>query len=511
MVLADLGRQIQRAISHLASAPAIDEQTFDAVLKDICKALLDSDVNVKLVQGLREGVRKAVNLHQLPDGVNKRRLIQRSVFDELCKLVDPGVEPFKLVKGKCNVVMFVGLQGSGKTTSCTKYAFHYLRKGWKVGIVCADTFRAGAFDQLKQNASKAKIPFYGSYTEADPVAIAREGVRKFTQEHFELIIIDTSGRHRQEAELFDEMRQISLATVPTGTIMVMDAAIGQAAEAQASAFASTVPIGAIILTKMDGHAKGGGALSGVAVSRSPIIFIGTGEHIHDFEPFNAHSFVNKMLGFGDVAGIVETVKQMNLDENSDFAKKIEKGIFTLREMQQQFSMIMQMGPISKVMSMLPGLSSDMFKGNDQEVTRRMRRFMAIMDSMTEGELDSDGKCILTQRTRIQRISRGSGTFAEEVEELLAQYKKFAQLVKGMGGKNGLLEGLASAGAGSSAASAASGDRNMSKMQQQLSKFISPDMMKQLGGVSGISSLMRQFEAGAGAGGKPEAPTKGKKK
>lgn len=156
-----------------------------------------------------------------------------------------------------------------------------------------------------------------------------------------------------------------------------------------------------------------------------------------------------------------------MDENSDFAKKIEKGIFTLREMQQQFSMIMEMGPISKVMSMLPGLSSDMFKGNDQEVTRRMRRCMAIMDSMTEGELDSDGKCILAQKTRIQRISLGSGTFAEEVEELLAQYKKFAQLVKRMGGKNGLLEGLASAGAGSSAASGASSDRNMSKMQQQL--------------------------------------------
>ena len=472
------------------------------ILQDICKALLDSDVNIKLVDGLRENVRKSVNLAEVAEGINKLRLIQKTVFDELCKLVDPGVEPFKPTKGKPNVVMFVGLQGSGKTTSfsCTKYAFHYMKKGWKVGLVCADTFRAGAFDQLKQNAAKAKIPFFGSYTEADPVHIAREGVEKFKNERFELIIVDTSGRHKQESELIEEMKEIFQATRPDNVIFVMDASIGQAAESQASAFHSSIDIGSIIVTKMDGHAKGGGALSGVAVTRSPIVFIGTGEHIYDLEPFNVHSFVNKMLGYGDISGMVETVKDLNLDENSEFAKKIEKGIFTLREMQEQFQMILQLGPLSKVMSMLPELNSEMFRGSDQDVSRKMKRCMAILDSMTEEELNSDGKIFSSHDSRVLRVALGSGTFPLEVHDLLSQYKKFAHIFKNMGGKSGLFGrgglGASLGGAGASAhgrGSAVPTERTLNQMTQQLSKFVPPDMLRQMGGAAGLGNFMRQFE------------------
>ena len=202
-------------------------------------------------------------------------------------------------------------QGSGKTTSCTKLAYYYQRKGWKTCLVCADTFRAGAFDQLKQNATKAKIPYYGSYTESDPVQVAGEGVAKFKKEGFEIIIVDTSGRHKQESALFEEMDQISEVVIPDHVIFVMDGAIGQAADAQARAFKETyvvffenlnfsIQIGSIIITKMDGHAKGGGAISAVAATGSPILFIGTGEHIHDLEPFNARSFIGKMLGMSSI-------------------------------------------------------------------------------------------------------------------------------------------------------------------------------------------------------------------
>ena len=156
---------------------------------------------------------------------------------------------------------FVGLQGSGKTTSCTKLALYYLKRGFKVGLVCADTFRAGAFDQLKQNASKAGIPFYGSYTESDPVSIAASGVESFKSGKFDVIIVDTSGRHRAETELFREMVEIAEATKPDQTIMVVDASIGQAAEAQAKAFKEAADFGGIFVTKLDGHAKGGGAIS----------------------------------------------------------------------------------------------------------------------------------------------------------------------------------------------------------------------------------------------------------
>ena len=169
-------------------------------------------------------------------GLNKRRMIQQAVFQELVKLVDPGVKPHTPKRGKANVIMFVGLQGSGKTTTCTKLAWYYQKKGWKACLVCADTFRAGAYDQLKQNATKARIPFYGSYTEADPVVIAKDGVDMFKDEGFEIIIVDTSGRHYQEDALFEEMLAVSNAVSPDNIVFVMDATIGQACEAQASAF-----------------------------------------------------------------------------------------------------------------------------------------------------------------------------------------------------------------------------------------------------------------------------------
>jgi signal recognition particle subunit SRP54 len=183
------------------------------------------------------------------------------VFDELCNMLDSGKEPYRPKKGRPNVFMFVGLQGSGKTTTCTKMAYYYQKKGWKAGLVCADTFRAGAFDQLRQNAAKVKVPFYGSYTETDPVQIAREGVEKFKSEKFEIIIVDTSGRHKQEKALFDEMQQVYDVLQPNEAIFVLDGAIGQAAKDQAIAFRATVDVGSVIVTKLDGHAKGGGALS----------------------------------------------------------------------------------------------------------------------------------------------------------------------------------------------------------------------------------------------------------
>ena len=231
------------------------------MLKEICSALLEADVNVRLVSELRKNIKQKITFKDSVSSVNRRRYIQMTVFDELCKLVDAQTEAFKPKKGKSNVILFVGLQGSGKTTSCTKLALHYQRRGFKTCLVCADTFRAGAFDQLKQNATKAKIPFFGSYTETDPAKVALEGVTKFKKARFEVIIVDTSGRHRQEQDLFEEMTQISNAVRPDETIMVLDATIGQAAEAQSKAFKESANFGSIILTKMDGHAKGGGAIS----------------------------------------------------------------------------------------------------------------------------------------------------------------------------------------------------------------------------------------------------------
>ncbi|KVI06046.1 AAA+ ATPase domain-containing protein [Cynara cardunculus var. scolymus] len=257
MVLAELGGSISRALQQMSNATIIDEKVLNDCLNEITRALLQSDVQFKLVRDMQTNIKKIVNLDDLAAGHNKRKIIQQAIFNELCKMLDPGKPSFAPKKGKTSIVMFVGLQGSGKTTTCTKYAYYHQKKGWKPALVCADTFRAGAFDQLKQNATKAKIPFYGSYMESDPVKIAVEGVERFKEENCDLIIVDTSGRHKQEAALFEEMRQVSEATVPS------------TAFDQAQAFKQSVAVGAVIVTKMDGHAKGGGALSAVKWSFYP--------------------------------------------------------------------------------------------------------------------------------------------------------------------------------------------------------------------------------------------------
>merc|ERR1719491_177667 len=245
-------------------------------------------------------------------------MVQRVVVDELTSMLAPASggektktnKPYNMKRGKPNVILFVGLQGAGKTTSIAKYAHYYQRRGWKTAMVCADTFRAGAFDQLKQNATKLRVPFYGSYTEADPVVIAEEGVEQFVSEKYEIIIVDTSGRHKQEGALFEEMQEISAAIRPDNTVFVMDATQGQAVYDQALGFREAVDVGSVIVTKLDGHAKGGGALSAVSATESPIIFLGSGEM------FDAKSFVSKLLGFGDAGGIIEEMKQMRGSDSS---------------------------------------------------------------------------------------------------------------------------------------------------------------------------------------------------
>lgn len=491
MVLADLGRKITNALRSLNNATIINKEVLDSMLKEICTALLEADVNIKLVKQLRENVRSVIDFDEMAAGLNKRRMIQSAVFKELIKLVDPGVKAWQPSKGKPNVIMFVGLQGSGKTTTCTKLAYHYLRKGWKTCLVCADTFRAGAFDQLKQNATKARIPFYGSYTEIDPVVIAQEGVEKFKNEGFEIIIVDTSGRHKQEDSLFEEMLQVSNATNPDNIIFVMDASIGQACESQARAFKEKVDVGAVIVTKLDGHAKGGGALSAVAATQSPIIFIGTGEHIDDFEPFKVKPFVSKLLGMGDIEGLIDKVNELKLDDNEELIEKLKHGEFTLRDMYEQFQNIMKMGPFSQIMGMIPGFSSDfMTKGNEQESMARLKKLMTIMDSMNDRELDhrEGAKLFSRQPGRITRVARGSGVATRDVQELLSQYTKFAAMVKKMGGIKGLFKG------GDIAKNVNSVQIN--KLNQQMAKMMDPRVLQQMGGISGLQSMMRQLQGAA---------------
>lgn len=360
MVLAELGGKLRESLRKIqSSSSGIDTAALNTLLSEISRALIESDVNVSLVMKMREKIKErvgdAVKKHEEGNNssantnINVTKVVQKAVVEELTSLLTPEqAKTYKMKRNKPNVILFVGLQGAGKTTSIAKFANFYQRKGWKTAMVCADTFRAGAFDQLKQNATKLRIPFYGSYTEADPVVIAEEGVEQFASEGYEVIIVDTSGRHKQEGALFEEMQEISAAVNPNNTVFVMDATQGQAVYDQALGFREAVNVGSVIVTKLDGHAKGGGALSAVAATQSPIIFLGSGEKFDDFELFNAKSFVSKLLGFGDMGGYIQEMKEVHGgDGQKELMEKMSKGQFTLRDMYKQFQNVMRVGPMNK--------------------------------------------------------------------------------------------------------------------------------------------------------------------
>lgn len=334
--------------------------------------------------------------------------------------------------------MFVGQQGAGKTTTVTKYAWYYQRRGWKVGQICADTFRAGAFDQQKQNAAKIKTPFYGSYTEIDPAIIAMKGVERFTKENYDLILIDTSGRHKQESSLLEEMKQVSINIKPNEIILVMDGSIGKSAKDQAKAFHDTVTIGSIILTKLDGHAKGGGALSAVATTGSPIIFIGTGEHIGDFEIFNPRSFASRLLGMGDISGLVTMLEEIDVKQTNEqlMAKAIQGKKITIRDISNSMQQIMSLGSFSTILNMLPVSSLQINKDDEKESMKTCKQCITIIDSMTNKELDDSVQIFSKQSSRIQRVSRGSGIPIDIVKNLLNFMLSISTLQQKMGGKNG---------------------------------------------------------------------------
>ncbi|CRG94696.1 signal recognition particle SRP54, putative [Plasmodium gallinaceum] len=479
MVLTELGTQITNAFRKLQSATVVDDNVIEECLKEVIRALILSDINISYLKDIKSNIKNNIEKNIDIYGNNKKKLVQKYVVEELINLLEGKKESYVPKKGKRNVILFVGLQGSGKTTTCTKYAHYYQKKGFKTALVCADTFRAGAFDQLKQNAAKVKIPFYGSYTEVDPVKIAKDGVNAFLKDKYDLIIVDSSGRHKQENELFEEMKQVENSIKPEEIIFVIDSHIGQSCHEQAMAFKNSVTIGSIIITKIDGHAKGGGALSAVAATGCPITYIGTGEHVNDFEKFEAKSFVSRLLGLGDISGLVSTIKEViDIDKQPQLMNRLSKGKFVLRDMYDQFQNVFKMGSLSKVISMIPGFGNNLIsKGTEKEGIDKIKKFMVIMDSMTNEELDcvkplSESRCI--------RIVKGSGTKMQDIKELLEQFKFLQKMVSKMG-KLGLRENNIS-----------NLMRNQKQLLSKMNNMMDTNMLKQMGGANNMVNLLKEF-------------------
>ncbi|RLI07040.1 signal recognition particle protein, partial [Candidatus Bathyarchaeota archaeon] len=412
------------ALRKVFRAPAVDERLVNELVRDMQRALLQADVNVKLVLALSERVRERALKEELPPGVSRREHVIKVVYDELVRLVGERPAEVDVRPGRHKVIMLVGLQGSGKTTSAAKLAYYFKKKGLKVGLVCADTYRPGAYAQLAQLAERVGVPFYGEPDGRDPVSIALRGLKEFSG--LDVVIIDTAGRHKEEKALMAEMKALAEAIRPDEVMLVIDATIGQQAGAQARAFHKATPIGSIFLAKLDGSARGGGALSAVAETGARIKFVGTGEKVEDVEHFIPARFIANLLGIGDLEAIVEKVREAEREVSAEAVEAIARGKFTFYELREVLKSMSKRGRLSKLLSLLPGFSYEVPKEAFEEMEVKVKKWLAIMDSMTREEMANPR---ILNSSRIRRIARGSGTTERDVRDLIKYYNMMRKMGK----------------------------------------------------------------------------------
>jgi signal recognition particle subunit SRP54 len=425
-MLDGLSTSLKDALKKLAGKAVVDRAAVDELVKDLQRALIGADVNVKLVMELSKAIRTRSLDEELPKNTNVREHVLRIVYQELVRLIwassDVNLEP--------QTILMAGLQGSGKTTTTGKLARYFQKKGMKVGVICADTFRPGAYDQLFTLCQKINIPCFGDPKATDARKIVKEGLAAYKD--LEVIIVDTQGRHALEADLIQEIIDLNMITKATHRWLVIDAALGQQASEQARRFHEAIGIDGVIITKMDGTAKGGGALSAVAETKSGIVFIGAGETIEDLERFESDGFISRLLGMGDLRALMEKAGEAIKAEDMD-VNAMMKGKFTLRDMYHQLEALNKMGPLKQIMSMLPLGNMELPEGVYDVTSTKMVRYRIIMDSMTSFELDDPA---LINSSRMQRIARGAGATPDEVRELLKYYKMMQRTLKGLRGSTG---------------------------------------------------------------------------
>ncbi len=426
-MLGNLGKNLTKTMKKLAGMTIIDEEVVKEVIKDIQRALIQSDVNIKLVLNLSKTIENRALNEEPPKGVTAKEHVIKIVYDELVHLLGDKAAEVEIEK-KPYKILFVGLQGSGKTTTIGKMARYLQKKGFNPAIICTDTWRPAAYEQLRQLTENLNLSLYGDPDNKDALDLARKGLKEFKKQ--DLIIVDTAGRHKEEKDLLDEMEQISAVVEPDEVMLVIDGTIGQQAKEQALAFSKTTKIGSIVITKLDGSAKGGGALSAVAEIGAPIKFIGTGERIEDLEVFDPERFISRLLGMGDIKSLIERAEEIaEEDVDTEAMDAMLSGKFTLKDMYSQFEMMNKMGPMQQVMNMLPGMGNKLPKNASQVTEEKLGKYKILMDSMTEHELTHPE---VIKQSRVKRIARGSGMRNEDVKELLKYYQVTKKAIKGFG-------------------------------------------------------------------------------
>jgi len=410
----DLGKKLREALAKLTGKPYVDADDVKALVKDLQRVLISNDVNVKLVLSLSKKIEERALKSEKMESLTLKEHVTKVVYEELVSLMGQSYTP-RLDKHK---ILVCGLYGSGKTTTCGKIAHFYKTRGLSVALVAADTDRPAAQEQLEQLAKQVGAAFYTIKGEKDPSKIVAAALRKAKED---VVIVDSAGRNAFDGYLVEELRGIADVMKPDERYLVVSADIGQIAGKQASEFDSAVKLSGVIVTKMDGSGKGGGALSSVAASDARIAFIGVGEKTADFEPYDSEKFVGRLLGVPDIGALMERIKQVS--EETDL-KKLESEELTIESFYEQLKAAKKLGPLGNVFSMLG--ASDIPKEMVQQSEEKIKRFESMINSMTKEEKKDAG--LLRDGSRIARIARGSGTSEKDVRDFLSQFDKMDKMM-----------------------------------------------------------------------------------
>jgi signal recognition particle subunit SRP54 len=438
-----LSTRLQSVFDKLGGHGRLTEDNIQAALREVRIALLEADVNFKVVRTFLERVRTKAVGQDVLTSLTPGHQVVKIVHDELVQLLGGSGHRLATAPHPPTVIMLIGLQGSGKTTTAAKLARMYAKQGQHPLLAAADTHRPAAIEQLKTLGAQLNVPVVGDAT-LTPLQISRTAREVAATRGLTPLILDTAGRLHIDEAMLDEVKAIRTELKPHHILLVVDAMTGQDAATVAEKFNAAVGIDALILTKMDGDARGGAALSVREVTGRPIAFVGVGEKSDALEPFYPDRLASRILGMGDVLSLVEKAQQ-TVDQKTaeEMVRKLREDSFTLEDFRQQLKQVRQMGPLDQILGMVPGLGK-MMKGGAGDLAGEqadLDRFDAIISSMTSGERTHPE---IISGSRRQRIARGSGTSVQDVNRLLkqhAQLRKMMKQFKGMEGKLGRLKGL----------------------------------------------------------------------
>ena len=429
-MLDNLKTNLRAAIKKIVSSSGVDEELIKELSKDVQRALLQSDVNVRLVLEITKKLEERSLNETPPPGLSRKDHIIKILYDELARLLGNETE-FSFKPGRMNKILMVGIQGSGKTTMTAKLAKFLIKQGYKVAVIGADAFRPGALVQLKTMCEKANVEVYGEENNKDSPQIVKNGLKHFENSNLDIVLIDTAGRHKEEKDLLDEMKQINKVADPDLVLLIIDGTIGQQCFNQADAFHKTVQVGGIIITKLDSSAKGGGAIAASAATGAQIMYIGTGERIDDLEQFSPTRFVGRILGMGDVKAVLDLAKRLESEADDVRLKRISSGKMNMEDFFYQLEEVSKVGSLRGFLDNMPGLSGMVKDDQLEQMEGRVEKWRYIIQSMTKEEkADPD----LLNSSRIKRIARGSGWPEHEVKELLKNYKNSKNMMKASKGR-----------------------------------------------------------------------------